>query len=352
MASTSWPMVRGVVFAGQNGRSAARDMRTAGCGLRGGGRWLGCAGGMLRLQPPKKQWGGSGCGPLWRRYLQHTLISLRRSSAPSAATNLRAVELCERLRQQRQVALVLDLGEWGPRCWGRPSASGWSGRSVKTAVMVVGPFTIACWRSMLPLCTSAKTMANLLCEGSSRLPARCPCPACVLTRLLLLACADNTLVDAVSCTIAPNDWDVLDWRCVLGRALAHQACALMLPTTAARPPWVTCSAVCVAAHLHAPCCSRATTPHLLPDLPHRSYVLVTNSYGRQIRAQYAQLPGGDPYSGGWGRAVDHGNQDGQAGKASASAGTVCSHLFAPGMSGPHVEDPVVSLAATMQTTCG
>lgn len=33
---------------------------------------------------------------------------------PPAATNLRAVELCERLRQQRQVALVLDLGEWGP----------------------------------------------------------------------------------------------------------------------------------------------------------------------------------------------------------------------------------------------
>ncbi|KAL4854482.1 UV radiation resistance associated protein [Chlorella vulgaris] len=74
------------------------------------------------------------------------------------ATNLRAVELCERLRQQKQVALVLDL--------------------------------------------------------------------------------DNTLVDAVSCTIAPSDWDLLDWR----------------------------------------------------------YVLVTNSYNRQIQAQYAPLPGHDAFS--------------------------------------------------------
>ncbi|KAI7841131.1 hypothetical protein COHA_005101 [Chlorella ohadii] len=74
------------------------------------------------------------------------------------ATCLRAVELCERLRQESKVAVVLDL--------------------------------------------------------------------------------DNTLVDAVSCTIAPNDWDLLDWR----------------------------------------------------------YVLVTNSYGRQIKAQYAPLPGPDPFS--------------------------------------------------------
>lgn len=74
------------------------------------------------------------------------------------ATNLRAVELCERLRQQKQVALVLDL--------------------------------------------------------------------------------DNTLVDAVSCSIAPNDWSLLDWR----------------------------------------------------------YVLVHNSYGRQIQAQYAPLPGHDAFS--------------------------------------------------------
>lgn len=74
------------------------------------------------------------------------------------ATNLRAVELCEQLRQQKQVALVLDL--------------------------------------------------------------------------------DNTLVDAVSCTIAPNDWGLLDWQ----------------------------------------------------------YVLVTNSYGRQMQAQYAPLPGHDSFS--------------------------------------------------------
>lgn len=64
--------------------------------------------------------------------------------------------------------------------------------------------------------------------------SREPCP------LFCLYFADNTLVDAVSCTIAPNDWDLLDWR----------------------------------------------------------YVLVTNSYGRQIRAQYAPLPGHDPFSGG------------------------------------------------------
>jgi nitroreductase len=46
-------------------------------------------------------------------------------------------------------------------------------------------------------------------------------------------------VDAVSCTIAPSDWDLLEWR----------------------------------------------------------YVLVTNSYNRQIQAQYAPLPGHDAFSG-------------------------------------------------------
>ena len=51
--------------------------------------------------------------------------------------------------------------------------------------------------------------------------------------------ADNTLVDAAPCSIAPNDWPLLDWR----------------------------------------------------------YVLVTNSYGRQLQAQYAPLPGHDPFSG-------------------------------------------------------
>jgi hypothetical protein len=51
--------------------------------------------------------------------------------------------------------------------------------------------------------------------------------------------ADNTLVDAVSCTIAPSDWDLLDWR----------------------------------------------------------HVVVTNSYGRQMAAQYAPLPGHDDFSG-------------------------------------------------------
>lgn len=48
-------------------------------------------------------------------------------------------------------------------------------------------------------------------------------------------------MDAVSCSIAPNDWSLLDWR----------------------------------------------------------YVLVHNSYGRQIQAQYAPLPGHDAFSGGW-----------------------------------------------------
>ena len=65
-----------------------------------------------------------------------------------------------------------------------------------------------------------------------------PCPRCV-TAARPPAAADNTLVDAVSCTIAPNDWPLLDWR----------------------------------------------------------HVVVTNSYGREIQAQYAQLPGHDSFSG-------------------------------------------------------
>ena len=60
--------------------------------------------------------------------------------------------------------------------------------------------------------------------------------------------ADNTLVDAAPCSIAPNDWPLLDWR----------------------------------------------------------YVLVTNSYGRQLQAQYAPLPGHDPFSGAAGRRCTEG----------------------------------------------
>lgn len=73
------------------------------------------------------------------------------------------------------------------------------------------------------LCLHADRLPPLAFTGS---PPICPS-------------ADNTLVDAVSCTVAPGDWDLLDWR----------------------------------------------------------HVAVTNSYGRQMAAQYAPLPGHDPFAG-------------------------------------------------------
>jgi hypothetical protein len=151
------------------------------------------------------------------------------------ATNLRAVELCERLRQQKQVALVLDLGERlagarvlqavGAGCNRRVGGGGHA--SASWALWFASRYSASekghgsAWRGSA---TCASRCWLLLASDSIPIPL----------------CADNTLVDAVSCTIAPNDWPLLEWR----------------------------------------------------------HVTVTNSYGRAIQAQYAPLPGQDAFSGG------------------------------------------------------
>ncbi len=104
-------------------------------------------------------------------------------------------------------------------------------------------------------------------------------------------CADNTLVDAVSCTIAPNDWDLLDWRYVLVRASLLRA-----------EPWRVrhASSLEFTSVVQASHCRRmiAAAHRLLTAAARRLAAQVTNSYGRQIKAQYAPLPGPDPFSGG------------------------------------------------------
>lgn len=115
------------------------------------------------------------------------------------------------------------------------------------------------------------------CNADKHVPLLCPCaPA-----------ADNTLVDAVSCTIAPGDWDLLDWRYVLVRvASCHRAAVLVMAGRRGKG--------------QIACRQLASRPplHPLTAAPVLRCVQVTNSYGRQIKAQYAPLPGPDPFSGG------------------------------------------------------
>jgi len=115
-------------------------------------------------------------------------------------------------------------------------------------------------------------------------------------------------VDAVSCTIAPNDWDLLDWRYVLVRArwlvwavatgTQCGACASLLRAE----PWRVrhASSLEFTSVVQASHCRRmiAAAHRLLTAAARRLAAQVTNSYGRQIKAQYAPLPGPDPFSGG------------------------------------------------------
>jgi hypothetical protein len=68
------------------------------------------------------------------------------------------------------------------------------------------PYSPACCPVVHPRCC-CRLLAGRLLMTTSCLSLRPP--------------ADNTLVDAVSCTIAPNDWDLLDWRYVLVRLGGH-----------------------------------------------------------------------------------------------------------------------------------